>query len=147
MPSTDPHQLQQLALALSSLRSGIYSDFTIRCSDGTVVPAHRAIVCPRLKVLSTALDGTFKEALSQEIFLEDDEPLIVAKMIDFLYCLDYDDHRSEVFQPQGSTESIPAVNDTTAEVEQPAELSALSLLINAKTYIIGDKYDIILLKE
>jgi hypothetical protein len=68
-------------------------------------------------------------------------------MVDFLYRLDYDDHRSEVFQPQGGTESIPAVNDTTAEVEQPAELSALSLLINAKTYIIGDKYDIISLKE
>jgi hypothetical protein len=68
-------------------------------------------------------------------------------MIDFLYHLDYDDHRSEVFQPQGSTESIPAVNNTTAEVEQPAELSASSLLINAKTYIIGDKYDIMSLKE
>lgn len=67
--------------------------------------------------------------------------------MDFLYRLDYDDHRFEMIQPQGSTESILAVNDTAAEVEQPAEVSASSLLVNAKTYIIGDKYDILSLKE
>jgi len=62
--------------------------------------------------------------VSQEIFLEEDEPLIVAKMVDFLYSLDYDDHRQ----------------DETAVEEPP-------LVINAKVYIIADKYNIKSLKE
>jgi hypothetical protein len=62
-------------------------------------------------------------------------------MIDFLYCLDYDDHRHDAgFQFQGNTESIPAV-------EPPAELNASSLVVNAKAYIIADKYNIGSLKE
>ena len=87
-------------------------------------------------------------------------------MIDFLYCLDYDDHRLDtegqlpasgphnsipspaVFKFQGGTGSIPApdVDEATA-AEQPTGLNSLSLLINAKTYIIADKYDIHSLKD
>ena len=63
-----------------------------------------------------------QEAQSQEIFLEEDEPLIVMKMIDYLYCLDYNDHR----------------NDETEES---------ALMINARVYIIADKYDIEALKK
>ena len=82
------------------------------------------------------------------------------KMIDFLYCLDYDDHRLDTKgQPpasgphnsipppvQGGTDSIPAVDEATV-AEQPTGLNSVSLLINAKTYIIADKYDIHSLKE
>lgn len=68
-------------------------------------------------------------------------------MIDFLYCLDYDDHRLDAaFQFQGGTESTPAVDGTTV-AEPPTELNASSLLVNAKTYIIADKYNIQSLKE
>lgn len=68
-------------------------------------------------------------------------------MIDFLYCLDYDDHRLDAgFQFQGGTESIPAVNETVA-ARQTTGLSASSLLINAKTYIMAEKYNIESLKE
>jgi hypothetical protein len=62
--------------------------------------------------------------VSQEIFLEEDEPRIVTKMVDFLYSLDYDDHRQ----------------DETAVEEPP-------LVVNAKVYIIADKYNIQSLKE
>ena len=75
MRSIDHHQLEQLAstvarcgkspscgslLTQDSLRSGQYSDFTIRCSDGNSIPVHRAIVCPRSKVISAAINGVFK---------------------------------------------------------------------------------------
>jgi hypothetical protein len=64
----------------------------------------------------------------------------VAKMIDFLYRLDYDDHRLDYgFQFQDSTE-----NDEIAVVDA---LNAASLLVNAKVYIIAEKYDIQSLKE
>jgi hypothetical protein len=59
----------------------------------------------------------------------------MAKIVDFLY-----------FKFQGGTGSIPAVDKATI-AEQPIGLNSISLLINAKTYIIADKYDIHSLKE
>jgi hypothetical protein len=83
----------------------------------------------------------------QEIFLEDDEPVIVAKMIDFLYCLDYDDNRLDAkSQFQEGTESIPAMKQTVA-AGQTTGLNASSLVVNAKAYIMADKYEIEPLKE
>jgi hypothetical protein len=88
----------------------------------------------------------------------------VAKIIDFLYCLDYDDYRLDtkgqplasgphnsipppvMFKFQGGIGSIPAV-DEAAIAEQSTGLNSVSLLINAKTYIIVDKYNIYSLKE
>jgi len=90
----DHHRLDQLALCISSLRGGKYSDCSIRCSDGVVIGAHCAIICSRSRVFAAAIDGQFQESISHEIYLEDDEPDIVVKMIDFLYGLDYDDCRS-----------------------------------------------------
>lgn len=58
--------------------------------------------------------------------MNDDEPGIVGKMMNFLYTLDYDDHRST----------------SSARAFDPA-----SLLVNAKVYIIADKYEIEALKK
>jgi hypothetical protein len=81
-------------------------------------------------------------------------------MIDFLYGLDYDDHRSDaeecsdahgsdkptssLFTSElgGNTERVDAAN-----ADQPTGHNTYSLLINAKTYVIADKYDIRALKE
>ena len=85
-------------------------------------------------------------------------------MIDFLYHLDYNDNRLDtedqpptsgphnsipppvIFKFQEGTGSTPAV-DGAPVVEQPTGLNSLSLLVNAKIYIIADKYDIQALKE
>ncbi|RFU33137.1 hypothetical protein B7463_g3156, partial [Scytalidium lignicola] len=75
-----------------------------------------------------------KEAVSQEIVLDEEEPPTVAKMIDFLYRLDYDDNR------------LDTVGGASV-AEQPTGLNSVSLLVNAKIYIIADKYDIQALKE
>lgn len=68
--------------------------------------------------------------MSQEIYLDDDEPLIVGKMTGFLYALDYDDH-------------------PTSSLAEPANeaTSPASLLINAKVYVIADKYELNALKK
>jgi hypothetical protein len=86
-------------------------------------------------------------------------------MIDFLYCLDYDDHRLDTEgQPPASEphDSIPptmfkfhggigSISDPdvykATVAKQPTGLNCVSLLINAKVYIIADKYDIHSLKE
>lgn len=85
-------------------------------------------------------------------------------MIDFLYRLDYDDNRLDtedqpptngphnsipspvVFKFQGGAGSISAVDGATV-ANQPPRLNSLSLLVNAKVYIIADNYDIQALKE
>lgn len=68
-------------------------------------------------------------------------------MIDFLYGLDYEDHRFDAdFRFPGGTKSIPAMDQDNI-VEEPSGFNALSLLVNAQAYIIADKYDIQSLKE
>ncbi|KAF4619085.1 hypothetical protein G7Y89_g14762 [Cudoniella acicularis] len=80
--------------------------------------------------------------------MEDDEPLIVAKMIDFLYGLDYDDHRSEGRPSvKGDNPDETPTEYESANADQPTGQNPYSLLINAKAYIIADKYDIQALKE
>ncbi|MCJ1251049.1 hypothetical protein MMC30_008280, partial [Trapelia coarctata] len=56
----DHRQLDLLASSIASLSSGKYSDFSIRCADETIIRAHRAVVCPRSRVLATAIDGKFQ---------------------------------------------------------------------------------------
>ncbi|TVY85822.1 hypothetical protein LAWI1_G008714, partial [Lachnellula willkommii] len=53
----------------------------------SLIRVHCAIICPRSQTLSATVDSVTKEALSQEIFLEEDEPLIVAQMIEFFILL------------------------------------------------------------
>lgn len=72
--------------------------------------------------------------MAQEYHMNDDEPSIVGKMIDYLYTLDYDDHCS-------STSGAKSVIEY-ARADDPA-----SLLVNAKVYIIADKYEIEALKK
>lgn len=43
-----------------SLQSGKSSDFSIRCSDDTVIRADCALVFPRSRVLLSAIDGQFR---------------------------------------------------------------------------------------
>jgi hypothetical protein len=65
----------------------------------------------------------------------------VGKMIDFLYKLDYDDHRSAPTIPKTVDQ------DQTVDEDQPQRVNPLSLLINAKVYVIADKYEIQALKD
>jgi len=163
----DHRQLDQLAASIASLCSGKYSDLSIRCADGTIIPAHRAVVCPRSRVLAAAVDGKFQEAISQEIYLEDDEPSIVGKMIDFFYKLDYDDHRATPTIPKvdssftplakvapeatssfgDKAKMIPDDQDQIVDEDQPEGANPVPLQINAQMYIIADKYEIQALKD
>jgi hypothetical protein len=71
-------------------------------------------------------------------------------MIDFLYGLDYDDYRSDAKgRPSvngDNPDEIPTEYEP-ADADQPTGQNSYSLLINAKAYVIADKYDIQALKE
>lgn len=66
--------------------------------------------------------------------MNDDEPSIVHKMMDFLYTLEYDDRHSSIIA--GAARPPPSACDQDS-----------SLLISAKVYVIADKYKLEALKE
>jgi len=116
------------------LKSGKYSDLTIKCGE-SVFKVHRNVICLQSKPLAAAVDGDFKvrylrkvptigqfndkvqESVTKVIELEEEEPPIVERMVQFMYNRDYSD-------ADGS--------DATKD----------RLLINTKVYIIADKFDI-----
>jgi len=101
-----------------------YSDLTIRCG-GRHWNAHRVVICLRSKFFDKACDGPFKESSTREITLMEDDPEAVDRMINWLYCLDYND----------------------APTHNGVRQSKGSLSINALVYAIADKYDIKGLKK
>ncbi|KAE8392509.1 hypothetical protein BDV23DRAFT_170833 [Aspergillus alliaceus] len=74
-------------LVLSHFLNPKYSDLSIICS-GEVFPAHQNIVCPQSRYFEIACDGRFKEG-NGEIRLNDRDPMLVRKMLEFLYTGDY----------------------------------------------------------
>ena len=117
---------------LSALQSGKYHDLIIRC-ESREWKVHRVILCASSDYFGTICEATFKvraqqsskpvlmtakEGLSGEIDLKDDEPDMVDNMLQFLYTSNYQDN---------------------ADGGRP-------LLVNAKMYSIGDKYNIPTLK-
>ena len=83
-----------------------FADLTIKCKDKTF-EAHRALICRKSEVLTTALAKNLKvcldqvlslklpvslsqESRSQELTLDDDDPEIVERMLRFCYTEEYD---------------------------------------------------------
>lgn len=116
----------------SALQSGIYHDFVVRCKPREW-KVHRVVLCASSGYFGTVCKSSFmvcsqrssklmlitvKEGLSGEIDLKDDDPDMIGNMLSFLYTSDYQDD---------------------ADDGRP-------LLVNAKMYAVGDKYDIPALK-
>jgi hypothetical protein len=87
------------------------------------------------------------ESISQGIDLEDNQPDVVGKMVDFLYGLDYDDHRSAAegplpvngsqsvaCPPFGNSHEIP-VEHTPVDTENPEKYNPLFLINNRKSML------------
>ncbi|ELR10048.1 hypothetical protein VC83_09072 [Pseudogymnoascus destructans] len=107
----------KLTTMYNCLITGAFSDLKITCGEKTW-NAHRVVVCPKSSFFRAACAGNFKEATTEVINLEDDNPLMVRFMMDYLYTDDYD---LDQILPAGS----------------PSELS-----IHIQMYCLGDKYDI-----
>ncbi|KAB8228866.1 BTB/POZ domain-containing protein [Aspergillus alliaceus] len=81
----DTGHLQDLISSL--FLSPRYSDLTIICGD-IIFTAHRNIVCLQSEFFQRACDGNFKENQGK-IELIDQNPILVEKMLQFLYTGDY----------------------------------------------------------
>ncbi|KAF2732390.1 hypothetical protein EJ04DRAFT_441149 [Polyplosphaeria fusca] len=80
MPSTKAQEI--LVTAMKELReSGKHADFVIKCGED-MYKAHKTIVCPRSGFLDgAARNGKAWQHQSREVELVDDEPEIVALMM------------------------------------------------------------------
>ncbi|KAK7515416.1 hypothetical protein IWZ03DRAFT_415446 [Phyllosticta citriasiana] len=105
------------------LESGLFSDFRIRCHDGTVYNVHKNILCTQSQFFKNALNPTsnFLEAQSNTVKLENDDPGTVKALIEYFYCSTY-------------MEAIEGL---------PSEL----LLFHNQVYAIGNKYRVQGLKD
>ncbi|KAI9812333.1 MAG: hypothetical protein M1827_004782 [Pycnora praestabilis] len=92
------------------------SRFTAELSREREFKVHRSVVCSQSSFFSAACDGPFVEATSRKIDLEDDDPIMVEKMLSYLYKFNYGLQRAT---PTEST-----------------------LSSHAKIYALADKYDV-----
>ncbi|KAI9781051.1 MAG: hypothetical protein M1839_006326 [Geoglossum umbratile] len=148
----DPDYRGLIEATASLFQSDKYSDLTITCGS-EIFKVHRAVVCPRSKFFAAACDGRFKEGITSEIALPEDDPETVQRMLSFLYRSDYDDELHTIatdglhaVAPVGDTESIASM-DSQPEKQTPFfhggwRVNDAPLFSAIHVYAIADKYDI-----
>ena len=117
------------------LESGKYSDFTITCGDRTF-KVHRGIICAqsdffqavcasKFKVLqpftaTCASTHTCQESIEAKVDLPEDEPEIVARVLEYLYTANYDEDKisTMLVHPAEELESMSLSHGSI--VESPA---------------------------
>lgn len=132
-----PHILTRKS---SLYRDPKYSDLTIVCGTEKFA-VHRCIVCPRSQFFARACDGDYqvlrcslnqekmqmnadvecavKESASREIHLPDDDPIVVKKVIQYLYTLDYS-------VPGKRTLALPGIHALSGVKAKP-RMSSMSI--------------------
>ncbi|RAL04902.1 BTB/POZ domain-containing protein [Aspergillus ibericus CBS 121593] len=114
----------------SDAQDSTYSDLTVLC-ESSVFKVYSCIVCPQSSFFEKAISGNFQEAISREITLEDD-PLILTKIFDYLYCATYDDSQDTPEQTESAKPSeTPTIDNKGSRAR-----------INTEIYALADKYQI-----
>ncbi|KAI9832042.1 MAG: hypothetical protein M1819_004586 [Sarea resinae] len=144
-----------------------YTDLALICGPH-VFKVHRNVICTQSSFFDIACLGQFKEASSREIALPEDDPVLIKKMISFLYHGEYSDgNGKEVwealqrhhYEPDevkpfpwapSATQSAIAASDNYQSSDKDATEDTLqysSFLLDAQMFAIGDKYGIPMLKH
>ncbi|RPA74484.1 hypothetical protein BJ508DRAFT_191841, partial [Ascobolus immersus RN42] len=110
------------------LKTGQYSDLTIRCGDQEF-RVHKAVVCPQSSFFAACTDGGFKESIEGVINLEEDDPDTVSRMVTFMYTNTYFDL------------------DPSIDPSDDSAVKAAQLLAHILVYSLADKYAISNLKS
>ncbi|KAK2795846.1 hypothetical protein FQN52_003696 [Onygenales sp. PD_12] len=114
---------KELQASISRLyKNDRYSDLTIVCGTKTF-KVHRCIMCPRSGFFKAACDGRFREATSGVINLHE-EPVLVDKMIQYLYTLKYTFNARDAEIAQNSPFAYAGdCSSETAEAETKPEVA------------------------
>ncbi|OQE71308.1 hypothetical protein PENNAL_c0107G00057 [Penicillium nalgiovense] len=104
-----------------------YHDMSIACGDA-VYAVHKCIVCTRSEFFAKACNSGFKESSTSTVVLQE-EPLLVERMIDYLYSLDYrvKDCHSE------SGHDILEETSTVNDADSPTVFAAKPISHNAES--------------
>ncbi|KAK2853272.1 hypothetical protein FQN49_005239 [Arthroderma sp. PD_2] len=140
----DPNR--ELKDSLASLRKDPeYSDLMIICRSYTFL-AHKCIVCPRSEYFAKVCHSRFREGISGKIELHNDEPVLVEKVLDYLYTLDYEAEaletpadrlsNDEALEPYTVSATVEAISDPPSAPAAPA-LDPLSFHI--QLYSLADR--------
>ncbi|KAK4958234.1 hypothetical protein LTR10_004660 [Elasticomyces elasticus] len=101
----------------SSFGQSKYSDLTIQCGE-RLWRVHKIIVCSQSPFFTKACDGSFTEAQQGTITLGENDPLVIAAMISYMYTCDYSD-----------------------EVKADGMEDMMQILFNVHVHVLADKYD------
>ncbi|KAF4632577.1 hypothetical protein G7Y89_g5550 [Cudoniella acicularis] len=139
------------------LNSEKYSDLKLVC-QGQEFKVHKAIVCTQSPVLAAASNGSFQEAATNTINIDEFDAGTVKRMVVFMYGEDYDEDTRErgldsVFEPKN--EEVGIVNQdnegssllTSTPFNLLLPMTTEILLRHIKVNAIADYYDIPQLKR
>ncbi|TDZ27702.1 Protein roadkill [Colletotrichum spinosum] len=110
-----------------------YSDMTIRCG-GRTFKTHKAIVCSQSSFFDKALNSSFKEGITNEVELPEDDPAAIRHMLEFMYKGDYS-------RVEESTAGCPDT-DTQQKALAATARPRRSGFKHLHAYLVADKYDV-----
>lgn len=100
---------------------------------------HRSILCGQSQFLERLCDGFFREAQEQCVTFEDEDPLIVAQALHFMYFGKFGYEEDKALKSSWATGQFVGVKDTLGLHEHTAP-SVKNGYIYTLLYAFGDKY-------
>lgn len=176
--------LAHMLLNYSLYSSGKYSDLVIKCKDKTF-NVHRNVVCLQSKPIARMVDGGFEvisnsllvwqtprfnnisqEGISGVAKFPENDPIVMEKMIQYMYLGDYSDGRGNSSAAVAVAESSSGSARSRKETKRVEELGRKvetddgpdyitkwpadwlgAPFLNAQVYAIAEQYDIPSLKQ
>ncbi|KAL8778190.1 MAG: hypothetical protein Q9213_007526 [Squamulea squamosa] len=121
--------------------SGGLEDLTISCGE-LQWKVHRIVVYSHSDWFRKACQPGFKEGKTALINLENENPALIAKLVEYLYGFDYDDSDSE----PNEVDQTDDKNNNDDDQDQPVPQTCGKLALHAAMYVTADKYDVSTLK-
>ncbi|KZF23069.1 hypothetical protein L228DRAFT_247515 [Xylona heveae TC161] len=136
---------------------GLFTDITIRCASQEF-KAHRVIISSLSEYFMAVCQGDWKENEENEILLKDHNPLLVEKMLHFLYQLDYSEDLNDKLADDGiaSLDIESEVEDYEEDGDNHVkemtangrhEKISSPLVLHVLMYSMGDEFGIQSLKD
>ncbi|KAL2844136.1 BTB/POZ protein [Aspergillus pseudoustus] len=117
-PTPPPPKPSEKALLAESMKKlllhGEYSDMKVVC-EGFVFHVHRAILCSQSPFFKAAINGNFKEAMTNTIDLPEDDLWTIEHVLSFLYVGDYSSNGHLVDLQQAQRDGNHEPHQSSAE--------------------------------
>ncbi|RPA76712.1 hypothetical protein BJ508DRAFT_417483 [Ascobolus immersus RN42] len=135
---------------LSLLRTGKWSDLTLKCGDSDeVFRVHKTIVCSQSEFFEACVESGMKESGENEIRLVEEEPADVARMLEFLYGGAYWEHAKEEGGKTSEEIYLEHQEEMLKDGETVGGLDGKEdpVMVNARMFVLADKYGIPTLRK